>query len=179
MTRFIAILAMLLILPVAGCNKGGASTESTASATSKVPSIVSSAEAASTAAAPAKEESSYEPLAGKELELSKDEKVIIVSVADLDSKAKDMQGLVALEGRVAESYPDKGTIILVDCDNMKGCQDGCCPQTRVPVRLSKGSDERKVSVPGVDEYVIVVADLSLTETGYTLAVREVRPAKLG
>ena len=179
MIRLIAILALLLILPVAGCNKGGASTESTAAGTAKVPPIVSSAEAASTAAAPTKEESSYEPQAGKELELSKDEKVLIVSVADLDSKAKDMEGLVALEGRVAESYPDKGTIILVDCDDMKGCQDGCCPQTRVPVRLSRAAGEEKVSVPAVDEYVIVVAELSLTETGYNLAVREVRPAKLG
>ncbi|MCB1188133.1 hypothetical protein KDL29_13285 [bacterium] len=178
MTRQIAIIAMLLILPLAGCNKGGSNTDASAAAAQAAPAV--SDELATSADATAiAEEVKYEPQAGHELALGDDEKVIIVSVADLDSKAKDMEGLVALEGRVAESYPDKGTIILVDCDNMKGCQDGCCPQTRVPVRLGAAEGSEQQAVPAVDEYVIVVAELSLTETGYNLAVREVRPAKLG
>ncbi|MCB1217893.1 hypothetical protein KDL44_10895 [bacterium] len=177
MTRLIAILAVLLILPVAGCNKAG--NQSASRSDNAAPAIADALPADGGVDAGTGSLPDYEPQAGHELALAGDEKVLIVSVADLDSKARDLEGLVALEGRVAESYPDKGTIILVDCDNMKGCQDGCCPQTRVPVRLSKAAGEEKVSVPAVDEYVIVVADLSLTETGYNLAVREVRPARLG
>ena len=174
MVRLIAIVALLLLLPVAGCNKGDTS-QSAATAQVQTPALVSSAEAASTQATPAASESDYEPLAGQELELLGDEKVLIVSVGELDAKSKDMEGLVAIEGKVAESYPDRGTIILVDVVD-SGCGDDCatCPRARVPVRLSKADGEEKVSVPGVDEMVIVVADLSLTETGYTLNVRELR-----
>lgn len=166
-----ATAAMLLLLLGAGCNKGGSADSAANVETAS--KVLASAETSS-GAGEAVVAADYQSQAGTELALSDDEKVLIVSVADLDEKSSEMEGLVAIEGRVAESYPDKGTIILVDCDNMKGCADGCCPQTRVPVRLSSAGDGQQIAVPGVDEMVIVVADLSLTETGYNLAVRELR-----
>jgi hypothetical protein len=172
MYKMIATLAFVAVLLMAGCNKG-TGTEATA-ATAPAVNILASAEASSGEADAAKDKPAYEPKAGTELDLGNDEKVMIVSVGDIDAKSADYEGLVAIEGRVSESYPDKASFILVDADNMKGCSSGCCPQAKVPVRVAKSADGKDAAVPGVDEMVIVVAQLTLTETGYTLDVRELR-----
>lgn len=174
MKGIIALMVFALAMLVAGCNDS-ASTETNAANTNDTASkILASAEAASDEAPAKVVQSDYEPQAGKELELADGEKVVIVSVADLDAHVKDMEGLVAIEGRISESYPDKSTIILVDIANT-GCASECCPQAKIPVRLRAEGEEG--NVPGVNKEVIVIADLSLTETGYNLAVREVRPAR--
>lgn len=172
MNRLTAIMALLAVMLVASCNKGPAAD--TASSKAPATNVLASAEASSGETAVANDKSAYEPIAGTELELSDNEKVMIVSVADFDAKSDEYEGLVAIEGRVSESYPDKASFILVDADNMKGCSSGCCPQAKVPVRVAVSDDGKESAVPAVDEMVIVVAQLTLTETGYTLDVRELR-----
>ena len=172
MYKLIAIMALTAALLSTGCNKGTGSDASTATAPAN--KILASAEASSAAPESEQETPAYETKAGTELALSDDQKVMIISVADLDAKSADYEGLVAIEGRVSESYPDKASFILVDCDNMQGCKDGCCPQTRVPVRIAQAEGQPEITVPVVDEMVIVIAQLSLTETGYALAVQDVR-----
>lgn len=176
MKGMIAAMMLMMVLLSAGCNDGGSASEANASAVQTETATTEKMNASAGKSTATESVAEFVSQAGKELALSDDEKVMIVSVGTLDSKASEMAGLVAFEGRVAESYPDRGTIILVDSENMEDCPDGCCPQARVPVRLSKAEGSEEVSVPGVNEMIIVVADLSLTETGYNLDVRELRPA---
>lgn len=113
-----------------------------------------------------------EPQARTMLTLASGEEVSVLSVGEFEQKLSGLSGLVAIAGRVKEAYPERGALILVDCANMAGCGDGCCPQAEVPVRMALS--EYEGSLPAVDCDVIVVGDLTVRDAGYELAVREIR-----
>jgi hypothetical protein len=123
-------------------------------------------------AAPVQAGDSYEPVAGSILALDTGEEVTVLSVGDFDQRLKELSGLVAIEGRVKEAYPERGALVLVDCANMQGCGDGCCPQAEVPVRLAL--EEYSGSLPDADREIVVIADVTVLEAGYDLAIREIR-----
>ncbi len=152
MCRFIWMVLIPCLLVVCSC--------------SKQDSDKSSAEAASPATG------EYTPLAGSEIAIKGDTRVAVVSVGNFDAGIKSLPGLVAIEGRVSESVAERNAFILVDCSNKAGCQDTCCPQATVPVRLA--ADSYTGELPQVGESVIVIGDLTVTETGYQLDVIEAR-----
>jgi hypothetical protein len=96
----------------------------------------------------------------------------VLSVGDFDQNLRQLSGLVAIEGRVKASYPERGALILVDCSNMADCNDGCCPQAEVPVRLELENYDGQL--PQTDREIVIVGDLTVSDTGYELAVRQIR-----
>ena len=98
--------------------------------------------------------------------------VKVISIGTFDTRKKELSGVVAVEGRVSRVFAERGAFMLVDYDQMDGCTDSCCPVTEIPVRLV--IEEYEGALPAVDDVVVLIADLTLTETGYDLAVAEVQ-----
>ncbi|MCC7477546.1 hypothetical protein IT575_03720 [bacterium] len=100
----------------------------------------------------------------------------VINVGLLDGDYKNHSGLVAVDGEVAAVFVDKGTFMLKNCvdESMKadGCSKACCAEAQIPVKLDMSLYSGELPAVGTD--VMVIGDVSLTETGYTLAVREVR-----
>ncbi len=114
----------------------------------------------------------YSPMAGQNIAVGGDAHATVISVGDFDANTKSLAGLVAIEGRVSETNADMHAFILVDCSNKAGCQSSCCPQASVPVRLTAGGYTG--DLPQAGEAVVVIGDLTVTETGYKLDVLETR-----
>lgn len=113
-----------------------------------------------------------ETAAAAPITLASGEQVEIIGVGYFDENIKSLDGLVAIEGRVKESHPDRGALILIDCSVEAGCTDGCCPEAEVPVRLDLSNYTG--GLPAADTEVVVVGDLTVSDLGYELAVREIR-----
>ncbi len=166
--KTVTILTCIVVLAFfAGCNKAD-----------KAPTIVQPktpvAKTADATPATQTTESDYTPLAGTNLALANGVEVGIISVGKFDTDLQSLGGLIAVEGRVAEVFADKGRMLLVDTDRMKGCQDGCCPLAEVAVRLALENFEGEM--PLAETEVIVVGDLTITSMGYEFAVHEIRQA---
>lgn len=110
------------------------------------------------------------------IKLDDGKQVPIVSVAELNANAADHQGLIAIDGQVAEVWGDKGRFMLAAygaglCED-ESCE-GCAADQQVPIRY----DKAKASgvMPKKEQKVYVVATCKTTETGgYTLDVSEIR-----
>ncbi len=118
------------------------------------------------------EAAKYTPIAGSDIAIGGDTHVTVISVGDFDANIKSLTGLVAVEGRVSESVAEMNTFILVDCSKEAGCESNCCPLATVPIRLTAGNYTG--DLPRKGESVIVIGDLTVTETGYQFGVIEVR-----
>jgi len=165
----IVFVWLLALTPLAACNTAGkdnATADSVQPATAAVPAQTSQSDTMKDPAG------AYQSVAGSILALDSGEEVPVLSVGDFDQRLNKLDGLVAIEGRVKESYPERGALVLVDFANMAGCSDGCCPQAEVPVRLAL--EEYSGSLPEPDREIVVIGDISVSETGYDLAVREIR-----
>jgi hypothetical protein len=110
--------------------------------------------------------------AGTQLTLASGESVEVLSVGKFDETQASLNGLVAIEGRVAEVYPERGAMVLVDVENMAGCKDGCCPQAQVPVQVNLSDFTGEL--PGKDAQIVVIGELHQQELGFEFAVREIR-----
>jgi len=162
-----ALIGLLGLLWLASCN-----TRDTDNSVSDAAQAQPAVNPAPTPAPASEAAEGYQPLAGSILALDSGEEFAVLSVGDFDQKFKELSGLVAVEGRVKEAYPESGALVLVDCDNMAGCGDGCCPQAEVPLRLAMA--DYAGALPETNHEVIVIGDISVTDTGYDLAVREIR-----
>lgn len=111
-------------------------------------------------------------LAGTQLALADGREVEVLSVGKFDQAQASVSGLVAIEGRVAEAFPDQGALVLVDVDNMAGCGDSCCPQAQVPVKVNLADYSGALPVAG--QQVVVVGDIARTGLGFELTVAEIR-----
>jgi len=166
MRNYATAICLLVLLLATACNQEEA--ENPATATAQVSPGTSAA-----AEPPAQEGGdAHQATGGSVLALNTGEEVNVLSVGDFDQRLKDLTGLVAIEGRVKEAYPERGALVLVDCTNMAGCTDGCCPQAEVPVRLVL--ENYSGTLPEADREVVVVADITVLDAGYELAVREIR-----
>ena len=166
--RIVTLTMCLLVMAlIAGCNKAEKSPPTIVQPEAPA-ATTDSAEPDSSADAG----SDYTALAGTKLSLASGDEVEIISVGKFDTDLQSLGGTIALEGRVAEVFADKGRMLLVDTDRMKACQDGCCPQAEVPVRLALENFEGKM--PTAESEVIVVGDLTITNMGYEFAVQEIR-----
>lgn len=110
------------------------------------------------------------------IKLSDGSAVQLINVGLLDGDYKNHAGLVAIDGEVAQVFADKGTFMLKNCvdASMKasGCSKPCCGEAQIPVKVDMTKFSGVMPEAGAD--VVVIGDVSVTETGYTLAVREVR-----
>lgn len=169
MRKYATAICLLALLLAAACNQDEAESPATATAQA-VPGTTVAAEPP----AQPKQESAdvHQSSAGSILALNTGEEVTVLSVGDFDQRLKDLTGVVAIEGRVKAAYPERGALVLVDCANMAGCGDGCCPQAEVPVRLAL--EDYSGAMPEADREVVVIADITVLEAGYELAVREIR-----
>jgi len=165
MRKFVMLLGIPFLALLSACNKAdetpATQAESAAATADASPAVTASAGAAQESAA-------AEP---QIVTLASGEQLEVISVGYFDENMKELGGLVAIAGRVKEAYPDHGALILVDCANMAGCTDGCCPQAEVPVRLELS--EYTGELPPADAEVVLVGDLTVQELGYELAVREI------
>ncbi len=152
MRRFAWMILVTSLLVVCSCNQQDSDNPST--------------EAADLSA------DEYTPIAGSNIAIEGDTPVKVISVGEFDTGIKTLPSLVAIEGRVSESVAKMSTFILVDCSNKPGCESTCCSQATVPIRLTAGNYTGEL--PQVGESVIVIADLTVTETGYQLDVFEAR-----
>ena len=151
-----------------GCNETPQS-ETVASTADKAPvaSAASAGQPASTA-----DTLDHEVLAGTQLILADGREVDVLSVGKFDQAQASISGLVAIEGRVAEAFPDEGALVLVDVDNMAGCGDSCCPQAQVPVKVNLA--DYSGALPAAGQQVVVVGDIARTDLGFELTVAEIR-----
>ena len=97
--------------------------------------------------------------------------VTVLSVGSFDEQQQSLDGWIAVEGRVAEAYPERGALILVDTGNMEGCADACCPQVQVPVKLAL--EDYAGTMPAFDQQVVIIGEFSRQELGYELQVSEI------
>lgn len=111
-------------------------------------------------------------LAGTMLDIGGGQQVEVLSVGKFDEQQKSLAGLVAIEGRVAESYPDRGALIMVDTTNMEGCAEDCCPKAQVPIKLP--GEDFEGEFPVIGQQVIVIGTLTQLELGYELAIMDIR-----
>lgn len=165
MNRYAIAFGSLLLVMVFACDQGSAETKSPAT---------SSAAAAPAAGKPvaAPLDSEQASIVGTTIAIATGEEVEIISVGSFDQDYKSLSGVVAIEGRVAEVYPERGALLLVDYDRMADCESGCCPQAEVPVRLVL--EEFNGELPPQDLEVVVVGDLTVKNMGYELVVNEIR-----
>ncbi len=152
MSRFVWTAIALGLLVVCSCSQQDADTP------------------ASDAGTPAPVE--YSPMAGTEIAVGDGARATVISVGDFDANTQALAGLVAVEGRVSESFTDKDAFILIDCSTKAGCASSCCPQAKLPIRLTAGGYTG--DLPREGESVIVIGDLTVTGTGYQLDVIETR-----
>jgi hypothetical protein len=117
-------------------------------------------------------ETAYTPLAGGTVSIDGLGEVPVISVSQLDENPSAFTGLVAIEGKVAERFEDRFAFVLVDCGRMEGCGSECCSQATVPVRL----DRNRYSgvVPMLNDNVLVIGGLTVTDGGYELDVSQVQ-----
>lgn len=94
----------------------------------------------------------------------------VYSVQELSAKAGTLSGLIAIRGKVSESFPDRRAFVLVDSSQMAACEKNCCPQVSIPIRIQ---DKPGLEVPGTGTRIFVVADLKNTPTGFELDVKAV------
>jgi len=139
---------------VAGCSGGQQETETVA------------------AEAGQEEPAAYSSIAGTEVTTGDGVSATVISVGVFDANTNLFAGRIAVEGRVEESFPDRNTFVLVDCSTDAGCTKACCPQAKVPVRLDAGAYDGRL--PRQGESVVVIGDLTVTDTGYHFDVMEAR-----
>ncbi len=169
-----AMLTVCAALFAVGCNQAE-DARTTASAGEGGMAVTSGEAAASQPAATseaAAEAGEQEALAGTQLTLASGEQVEIISVAAFDQAQNSLSGRVAIEGRVAEAFPDRGAVVLVDVDNMAGCSDGCCPQAQVPVKVNLA--DYAGALPAAGQQVVVVGEIVRTDLGFNLQVAQIR-----
>ncbi len=172
MQKFFALLITVTCFSLlAACNKTTApatSTSATAAAGSTAP-LTAAADPAATA-----EPAAAEPASS--IQLADGTQVPVIAASVLDSDPKAHAGLVAISGEVSQVFAEKGTFMLKDCPKDDDCKTtdscSCCSTAEVPVRVELSAYDG--GLPAVQQDVIVIAEVSPTETGYTLAVREVR-----
>jgi hypothetical protein len=169
------IVVLLAICLLAACNKPQPADGTTSSAPAA--DAVASTPPADSAAAPAETEHSAAGAAlPSSVQLSDGSSVSVIAASVVDGDPKAHAGLVAIAGEVSQVYADRGTFMIKDCPKDEDCKTtdscSCCSSAEVPVRLSLSDYDG--ALPEVAQDVIVIAELQPTETGYTLAVREVR-----
>ncbi len=102
--------------------------------------------------------------------------VQVINVGLLDGDYRNHSGVVAIDGEVAQVFADKGTFMLKNCvdEGMKadGCTKPCCAEAQIPVKLDMSLYSGQLPAAGSD--VLVIGNVAVTETGYTLTVQEVR-----
>lgn len=169
-----AILALGLLV-LAACNKqttasGDAAVGAAGAGASQEPAAAAHDEhgAAETHAAEAAIPASITLADGKTLN--------VVAASAIDGDPKAHAGLVAIAGEVTKVYADKGAFMLKDNPKDEDCKTedscSCCSTAEVPVRLTMADYDG--ALPAAQDAVIVIAEVSPTAAGYTLAVREVR-----
>lgn len=167
-TRLALGVALVGLITLAACNKAVAPESSTAT--------TSSAASAPAASAPPETAAPAEVKAPSSLVLADGTKVQVVTASVLDGDPKAYTGLVAITGEVSQVFAEKGTFMLKDCPKDADCKTedncSCCSKAEVPVRLVLS--EYTGNMPQAQQEVVVIAEVSPTGTGYTLAVREVR-----
>ena len=151
----IGLLVVLLL--AAGCNEAAQED-------------VVAAEQSSTSSAPVKV--ADQATGSAELTLADGQRIEILSIGKFEEKQDSLTGRIAIAGRVAEAYPERGALVLVDAGNMDGCSDSCCPQAKVPVKLIL--EEFSGSLPEADQQVVIVGEISQQELGFDLRVDEIR-----
>lgn len=181
--RLIVFAALCGVLTLAACNKGGSTGYSANTGANSTASNVSAGHSADDghghAVAEAQAPAEAQTPAGVEpssIVLADGTEVKVIEASVLDGDPKAYSGLVAISGEVATVYADKGTFTLKDCAKDDDCKTtdscGCCSKAQVPVRLELKDYDG--ALPEAAQDVIVIAEVSPTETGYSLAVREVR-----
>jgi hypothetical protein len=173
-TYLLGIAAIaVLTLAFAGCDKAPKSADDTVVIKSGDSQQAAVGEAESMTREPGAES---EVMAGSttvsEVILASGEKLPVHPVAKLDQDPKSIEGRVAVQGKVMDVLSDKGVFSLVDCKQMAGCKDGCCPNVNVPISVPPA--EYQGSMPAKDKDVIVVGSLKVSNAGYLLTVDEVR-----
>lgn len=168
MKTIVIAMCILALAIFAGCNKADKGKV----VAQPKPSPAKTLDPTPSSGTPESETSGYTALAGTNLSLASGEEVEIISVGKFDTDLQSLGGLIAVEGRVAEVFADKGRMLLVDTDPTKSCQDGCCPLAEVAVRLALENFEGEM--PLAETEVIVVGDLTITSMGYEFAVQEIR-----
>jgi len=163
-------VVVLLLAGIVSCNEAVQETSNTDTPAARSFRSSEAAPAEKTAEPVAEVES----LAGSMVKAASGEEIEVISVGTFDTKTKELAGMIALEGRVSKVFAERGAFMIVDFEQMDGCQDSCCPATEIPVRLA--IEEYEGDLPAVDDVVILVADLTLTDTGYNLEVAEVQRA---
>lgn len=169
MRKILVTIAVFAVALSVACNES--STEPPAQ-TSTAPTTKAAPPPVKDAPPPSFGNDKVEELAGTSFTLDSGEEVGILSVGDFDTQLNLLDGLIAIEGRVAEVFADRGAFVLVDADRMAGCSDGCCPDVEVPVRIAL--EEYEGGLPEADSQIVVVGDLEVTKMGYDFAVREIR-----
>lgn len=162
MKKYIIGMIALLLL-AAGCNEAPKSEAVSQTAAAPAAAELQPAESS---------EAASNTLAGTQLALAGGQQIEVLSVGKFDQQLSSLAGKVAIEGRVSESYPERGALILVDTANIAGCDVNCCPQAEVPVRIAL--EDYDGELPPADKQVVIVGDISVSETGYELAVSEIR-----
>ena len=176
--RILFITCLLGLMALASCNKqGSASGDSAAAAkdASSAPQLAADAQAPPEA--PAAETGAGAAAAlPASITLVDGKTVPVIAASAVDSDPKAHAGLVAIAGEVTQVFAEKGAFMLKDSPKDADCKTedscGCCSKAEVPVRLAL--EDFNGTLPAAKQNVIVVAEVSLTETGYTLAVSEVR-----
>jgi len=112
-----------------------------------------------------------QPTAGAELTMADGQRIEVLSVGKFDEQQQSLTGQIAIAGRVAEAYPERGALVLVDADNMAGCADDCCPQSKVPIKLIL--EEFTGTLPSADQQVVIVGEIIQQELGFELHVNEI------
>lgn len=171
MNRFTVVICSVLLVLATACDQTPVETETHSPATTAAaPAATDQATGQATDAPPAAP--AQASLAGTTIALADGAQVEIISVGGFDQTYKTLNGTVAIEGRVAEVFPERGAFVLVDYDRMAECQSGCCPQAEVPVRLTLA--EFKGELPSAELEIIVIGELALNDLGYELTVNEIR-----
>ena len=172
--RLLSLAAMIGVLTVAACNKGGSTDSGDPAASAGLANT-----AAETAVAPAADTAA--PVAAEAAEpdsiaLADGTPLPVIKASVLDSDYQAHVGLVAIAGEVAAVYADKGTFMLKDCPEDESCKTedncACCSEAQIPVRVAASVFDG--ALPAVAQEVIVIAEVSATAAGYNLDVREVR-----
>ncbi len=100
------------------------------------------------------------------------EGAIEVGVEKLWSDPAAYEGLVALEGYVTQSFPDRGAFVMADLKEAECCPEAGCAEFTVPAKVP--ATEFSGEVPNAMESVVAIGKVTPRDKGFDFSVSEVR-----
>lgn len=95
-----------------------------------------------------------------------------VGVEKLWSDPAAYEGVVAIEGYVTQSYPERGAFVMADVKEAECCPEAGCAEFTVPAKVPAA--EFSGEMPKAMETVVAIGKVTPREKGFDFAVSEVR-----